>query len=90
MDGSTKIKTNVEYPLKNLDLTSYVTGYAQETFKYNLYGVCFHFGTIRGGHYTSVVHDSYDWIHYNDHHIQHITENEIMNPNAYCLFYERI
>jgi ubiquitin C-terminal hydrolase len=103
LDGSSKISQSVEYPVNNLDLTPYVCGYGAEKYKYNLYGVCCHYGTIQGGHYTSIVKDFFvkdffvkdfsvddvSWFHYNDHLIQHITENEIVNPNAYCLFYEQ-
>lgn len=67
---SNKLDTFVDFPTNNLDLTPYWPDYVSEDknwldkfpltdqkapFVYNLYGVVNHYGSVRGGHYTSYV-----------------------------------
>jgi ubiquitin carboxyl-terminal hydrolase 8 len=40
----------VSFPLTNLDLSPYVSGYGAGKYKYDLYGVCNHSGGALGGH----------------------------------------
>ena len=86
-----KITDNVDFPLEDLDLSSYVKGYNANTFKYDLYGVCNHVGNVSGGHYTAFVKNSLNnWNHFNDNHIEKIENNRlIVSQSAYCLFYRK-
>ena len=44
----------IQFPIENLDLTKYVRGYRPESYIYDLFGVCNHYGgTYAGGHYTA-------------------------------------
>ena len=65
-------------------------------FKYELYGVVNHFGNLSTGHYTSYIkklrlNGEPDWCYYDDARVTHnCKESDVMNKNAYCLFYRRI
>jgi ubiquitin carboxyl-terminal hydrolase 8 len=90
-DGSRKLNHLVTFPLEGLDLSKYVIGYNKETFKYDLFGVCNHIGSVMGGHYTSYVKNADGiWLHFNDTSVEKIQdENNIISPLAYCLFYRK-
>jgi len=85
----------IKFPIENLDLMKYVIGYRSESYMYDLFGVCNHYGgTYAGGHYTAFsrtidpIHGTKSrWMEYNDTHV-----TEIDNPvssDAYCLFYRK-
>jgi ubiquitin C-terminal hydrolase len=48
-----KIKEYVDFPLKNLDLSLYVSKLQREKPIYDLFAVCNHEGFLGGGHYYS-------------------------------------
>jgi ubiquitin C-terminal hydrolase len=81
----------IDYPLDNLNLSKYVDGYNKDDYKYELFAVCNHSGTIMGGHYTSFIRPklSEKWYHFNDNKIQLINENNIVTRMSYCLFYRK-
>jgi ubiquitin carboxyl-terminal hydrolase 4/11/15 len=89
-DGRNKIENLINFPINNLDLSKYVSGYNPSSYKYELFGVCNHIGNIFMGHYTAFVKNSDEWIHYNDSSIE-IVENEemLITSMAYCLFYRK-
>lgn len=89
-DGRSKIDKLIDFPIDNLDLSKYVSGYKPSTYVYELFGVCNHIGNIFMGHYTSFVKDSDEWIHYNDSSIEFVKNKElVVTPMAYCLFYRK-
>lgn len=92
-DGLRKIEDWVDFPLENLDLSAYVSGYSPSSYCYDLYSVCNHFGGVQGGHYTAFVKrpDGDEWLHANDTRIDRISRpsDEIITPHAYCLFYRK-
>ena len=61
-------------------------------FRYNLFAVASHSGTLYGGHYTSFVDKgSLGWCNFDDVSWRKIKrENEYITPNAYVLFYRRV
>ena len=81
----------ISFPLDDLDLSKYVIGYKKNSYKYELYGICNHMGSVMGGHYTAFVKNATnEWIHYNDSNVNVITNVEtIVSPMAYCLFYRK-
>jgi ubiquitin C-terminal hydrolase len=81
----------VTFPLDNLDLSKYVIGYKKECYKYELYGVCNHSGSVMGGHYTSFVKNANgNWYHFNDQEVSSVVIPEnVITPKAYCLFYRK-
>ena len=90
-DGQKKRQDLVQFPLDNLDLSKYVSGYNAKQYKYDLYSVCNHTGGTNGGHYTAFVKTiSSQWVHFNDTHVErNIQQNKIVTPKAYCLFYRK-
>lgn len=69
----------------------------QSPFRYKLYGVANHYGNLSTGHYTAYVHKANDnkktrgWCYFDDAKITYnCNENQVMNKNAYCLFYQRV
>jgi len=90
-DGKKKIQDLIDFPLNELDLSKYVSGYNPRQYVYNLYGICNHSGGPMGGHYTSYVKNSEnEWIHFNDVNLEKdVSQNRIITPKAYCLFYRK-
>jgi len=90
-DGRYKNHKLITCPLDNLDLSRYVSGYNPISYKYDLYAVCNHMGSVYGGHYTSFVKNyANEWIHYNDSSVNRLQESDsIITPMTYCLFYRK-
>ncbi|QID78596.1 ubiquitin-specific protease doa4 [Saccharomyces pastorianus] len=62
-------------------------------FKYELYGVACHFGTLYGGHYTAYVKKGLKkgWLYFDDTKYKPVKNKaEAINSNAYVLFYHRV
>ncbi len=95
-----KITNNIEYPIKDLDLSKYFDPASpyKSNSKYDLIGVNMHqafgYGTnINSGHYTSIVKNimNNNWYLYNDANELKMafTKQNLQNSNAYMLFYYR-
>jgi ubiquitin carboxyl-terminal hydrolase 31 len=63
---------------------------------YDLYAVCYHQGdTLETGHYTAACLNPYDqqWYKFDDHKVSHVVNEvvpeQIVNNEAYILFYQR-
>jgi ubiquitin C-terminal hydrolase len=80
----------IDFPF-DLDLSNYVIGYKKNSYKYELFGVCNHSGSVLGGHYTCYVKNANGkWYHYNDSDVSEISLlNSIISPKAYVLFYRK-
>uniref|UniRef100_A0A182QQM7 ubiquitinyl hydrolase 1 n=1 Tax=Anopheles farauti TaxID=69004 RepID=A0A182QQM7_9DIPT len=64
--------------------------------RYDLYAVCYHQGdTLETGHYTAACKNPYDgqWYRFDDQRVSHVpndrVDEEIINNEAYLLFYQR-
>ena len=90
-DGGKKRQDLVDFPLTELNLSTYVSGYNPSQYVYDLYAICNHSGGTMGGHYTSFVKtQNNEWLHYNDTHVERkINKNMLISPKAYCLFYRK-
>ena len=78
-----KLRQMITYPLYNLEL-----GEGEIKKIYDLFGVINHYGSISGGHYTSIIkNNKNEWILCNDSSVYKIEENRVMHSNAYILFY---
>jgi len=87
---NTKLKTQIDVPLTNLDLSSYISGYSPESYVYDLFGTGNHFGSTYGGHYTSnIKNPNGKWYCFNDNTITELSEDKIINANTYSLFYRK-
>ena len=90
-NNNRKNKELIDFPLNNLDLSKYVTGYDKKTYKYDLYGICNHSGGTMGGHYTSYIKNANNtWYLYNDTRVGPVKNlNKLKSPYAYCFFYRK-
>ena len=90
--SNTKNKVLVTFPLDELDLSEYVIGYNKDSYKYKLYAVCNHYGSVMGGHYDCCIKVFNEkWYNFNDLEITEIVNcNSIITPYVYCLFYRKI
>ena len=90
-DGKKKVQDLIDFPLVDLNLSKYVSGYNPNQYIYDLYAICNHSGSPHGGHYTAYVKNiDGEWIHYNDMNLErNVSENKIITPKAYCLFYRK-
>ncbi|CAF0965270.1 unnamed protein product [Rotaria sp. Silwood1] len=83
-----KVKTFVEYPIDELDLTDLS---ASQHAIYDLISVSNHMGSISNGHYTAYarVKTSTDrWYEFDDAVVSAISSNsDVVTANAYLLFY---
>jgi ubiquitin carboxyl-terminal hydrolase 8 len=90
-DGRYKNGTLVDFPVvDHLDLSKYVVGYKASTYKYALYGIANHMGSVSGGHYTAFAKNGEKWHCFDDAHVSEIDPKMVVSPSAYCLFYKRI
>uniref|UniRef100_A0A5B6Z6K9 ubiquitinyl hydrolase 1 n=2 Tax=Davidia involucrata TaxID=16924 RepID=A0A5B6Z6K9_DAVIN len=87
-----KLETYVDFPVHNLDLSTYITHKnGQSSNCYMLYAVSNHYGSMGGGHYTAFVHHGGDrWYDFDDSHVSPISEDKIKTSAAYVLFYRRV
>jgi ubiquitin C-terminal hydrolase len=85
-------KQNFVSYTESLDLSKYLVGKNKgKSYKYELYGISNHSGSVNGGHYTSYIKNvNNKWYSYNDTIVKEIPINEIFSPKAYCLFYRKI
>ena len=87
-----KLETFVDFPINNLDLSTYVAyGNSQSTNRYVLYAISCHYGGLGGGHYTAFVRYGYDkWYDFDDSRVESVNEEMIKTPAAYVLFYRKV
>ncbi|KZW00043.1 UCH-domain-containing protein [Exidia glandulosa HHB12029] len=57
-------------------------------YKYDLYGVTNHYGTLTGGHYTAFIASRGGWLHCDDSRISE-ADPQSLTARAYVLFYRR-
>ncbi|XP_008565136.1 PREDICTED: inactive ubiquitin carboxyl-terminal hydrolase 50 [Galeopterus variegatus] len=84
-----KLRTDIHYPLTNLDLTPYICPIFRKHPKYNLCAVVNHFGDLDGGHYTAFCKNSVTqaWYSFDDTRVSEIPDTSVQTTTAYLLFY---
>jgi ubiquitin carboxyl-terminal hydrolase 8 len=87
-----KKQNMVDFELRDFDLEQFATvcnGKKNRYKRYNLYGVCNHFGTMEGGHYTAYCYSQVyqKWHKYDDHEVHSMNERDVKTSAAYILFY---
>ena len=69
-------------------MNKYILGYNSDSYIYDLYGICNHFGDVGGGHYSAYIkNNNGKWYHFNDTSVEEINKENLLSNNAYCLFY---
>ena len=76
----------IKYPITNLNLSDFIENEEQKKYRYDLYAVIQHHGTINEGHYTAIININDNWVLYNDSKLYGIS-NPVTN-DAYILFYK--
>ena len=86
-----KVDDEVYFPLKGLDLSSYIRGESANESEpiYDLYAVTNHFGGYGGGHYTAFAVNDGQWVEFDDGATTAIDEAKVQSSSAYMLFYHR-
>lgn len=81
----------VETEFQRAELAKLPTRGQVAPFKYNLFGVINHFGTLKSGHYTAYVRKGrHGWCLFEDQVVyKHCKTSKVINGNAYILFYAR-
>ncbi|KAM6181070.1 ubiquitin carboxyl-terminal hydrolase 50 [Erethizon dorsatum] len=84
-----KLRTDIPYPLTNLDLTPYVRPAFWKRPTYNLCAVVNHFGDLDSGHYTAFCRNSVTqtWYSFDDTRVSEIPATSVQTAMAYLLFY---
>jgi len=85
-----KITKIIDFPIDNLNLNKYCVGYDQNDSIYNLYAVSNHEGNLFGGHYWAYTKNAdNNWYKFNDKYVTLANKSDLINENAYCLFYKK-
>ncbi|KAL2088896.1 hypothetical protein ACEWY4_015795 [Coilia grayii] len=86
-----KLRTNVIFPLNNLDLTPYLSSASSQHSSYSLYGVVNHTGDLDMGHYTACCRSTMTrrWHVFDDATVESVHDFVVQSPNAYILLYSR-
>eukprot|EP00930_Biecheleria_cincta_P055832 TRINITY_DN42092_c0_g1_i1.p1 TRINITY_DN42092_c0_g1~~TRINITY_DN42092_c0_g1_i1.p1 ORF type:complete len:1250 (-),score=214.02 TRINITY_DN42092_c0_g1_i1:186-3935(-) len=90
-----KISSLVDFPISGLNLQPWCK--VPEAPLFDLFAVVNHIGGFGGGHYTANAKPSSDlrgresnaWYHFNDSLCKPISEEQLLKPEAYLLFYSQ-
>ena len=84
-----KISKFVQFPVEELDLSVLDIGPHKFTPKYSLFAKIDHIGSSNTGHYIAQARNFMDqkWYLFDDEIVEEISENSLVNSNAYVLFY---
>ncbi|KAF0312373.1 Ubiquitin carboxyl-terminal hydrolase 3 [Amphibalanus amphitrite] len=93
----TKLDVPLAFPVRALDMSSYLLGKVPETRRsaaggqlYDLAAVIVHHGSGAGsGHYTAFASNAGAWYHFNDSTVRRAEEEQVAKCKAYILFYIR-
>lgn len=86
-----KVSTFISFPVE-LDMTPFMSekNNAYGDFRYSLYAVVNHVGTIDSGHYIAYVrHHKDTWVKCDDHIITTATLKQVLDSEGYLLFYHK-
>ncbi|XP_050424482.1 ubiquitin carboxyl-terminal hydrolase 8-like isoform X1 [Adelges cooleyi] len=86
-----KKNTYVEFPKTDLDMTDFINGTEHRNWKYYLYGVSNHSGSLDGGHYTAYCLKTSinKWYKFDDVRVYDISSSMVCSSESYILFYCR-
>lgn len=59
-------------------------------YKYDLYAVTNHFGSLSSGHYTSFIASRGGWLYCDDSRVTPANAKEVVGKPAYVLYYKRV
>mmetsp|Transcript_354 Transcript_354/g.381 ORF Transcript_354/g.381 Transcript_354/m.381 type:complete len:310 (+) Transcript_354:309-1238(+) len=87
-----KIENFVDYPIKDLNLSKFVSGPQREKPVYDLYAKIDHEGNMGSGHYTATAkhRNNTAWHLFDDSNVYSIVPEQCVDENAYVLFYQKV
>jgi ubiquitin carboxyl-terminal hydrolase 8 len=95
-NNTSKNSNLITFPLKDLNLTSYITKDKNDinNYIYDLYAINYHHGDLSGGHYWSACKNlDGNWYSFNDGNVSRYVstniESQLVTKDAYILFYHR-
>ena len=97
-ENGQKIKTFIDFPIKNLDITQYISQssphFSSPSMKYDLFAVSNHYGELEYGHYDANCLNfiNNNWYNFNDKKVGKIYNDDpekIVTKDAYVLFYRQ-
>ncbi|KAH9983664.1 hypothetical protein BJV77DRAFT_1062378 [Russula vinacea] len=59
-------------------------------YRYDLYGVTNHFGSLSSGHYTAFIASRGGWLYCDDSRVTPANPKEVVGKPAYVLYYKRV
>lgn len=86
-----KISTFISFP-SELNMTPFMSKNSETVgdFRYSLYAVINHIGSLDAGHYTAYVRHQKDmWVKCDDHIITTATLKQVLDSEGYMLFYHK-
>lgn len=88
-----KNNKEVQFPME-LDMTKYcITTNSNEKVFYDLYAIMVHHGGMGGGHYIAYakhyIKGQSQWFYFSDSSFRKVSERDVLNAQAFMLFYER-
>ncbi|OWF52023.1 ubiquitin carboxyl-terminal hydrolase 20-like [Mizuhopecten yessoensis] len=89
---SSKISSYVAFPLDGLDMKPYThKDCKSEVMIYDLIAVICHHGTAGAGHYTAYClnYTNEQWYEFDDQYVTEVDINQVINCEAYVLFYRK-
>ncbi|NP_001121498.1 ubiquitin carboxyl-terminal hydrolase 15 [Xenopus tropicalis] len=86
-----KLDTLVDFPISDLDMSTFLINPNAGPCCYNLIAVSNHYGGMGGGHYTAFAKNKDDgkWYYFDDSSVSTASEEQIVSKAAYVLFYQR-
>ncbi|XP_024028394.1 ubiquitin carboxyl-terminal hydrolase 8 isoform X2 [Morus notabilis] len=88
--STSKLESYVDFPIDDMDFSSYFIQKNIRPNRYNLYAIINHYGSTFGGHYTAFVRHNGKWYEFDDDKVHYVTEESIKTSAAYVLFYRRV
>lgn len=85
-----KISTFISFP-SELDMTPFMSKITNGSndFRYSLYAVINHVGSLDAGHYTAYVRHQKDvWVKCDDHIITTATQKQVLDSEGYVLYFK--
>ena len=85
----------IDFPIDGLTFDGNYHEFHKKNYKYNLYGVVCHMGSLNGGHYIAYTKNPLNnkWYKYNDSEVCYIPDDfikkELITESAYILFYKK-
>jgi len=86
-----KLETQVNYPVRGLDLSRHLIATPEQPPIYDLYAVSNHYGSMGGGHYTAYAlnKSTNKWYKFDDSYVTEVEESQVVASSGYVLFYRR-